>query len=101
MAQDGAGRLLLFGALVCAAGYSLVGRPRRAAASTVPRGRMADIPITSTVPRGRMTDIPITANTSSAGPPSVEQWATMLAPGCLANRIQLPYALKWVDLESG
>jgi len=43
---------------------------------------------------------PIAANTSAA-PPSVEQWAAILAPGCLAHRIQLPYALKWIDLESG
>jgi hypothetical protein len=32
---------------------------------------------------------------------SVAQWAPFLAPGCVRYGIQLPYALKWVDLESG
>jgi hypothetical protein len=89
VALDGSGRLLLFGALVCAAGYSLVGRPRRAAASTGPRGRMNE------------PNKPNSTNTRSASPPSVEQWGTHLAPGCLAHGIPLAYALKWIDLESG
>lgn len=40
-------------------------------------------------------------STSSVPPPTLEQWAALLAPGCLAHRIQLPYALRWIDLESG
>jgi hypothetical protein len=46
---------------------------------------------------------PTATNTtnSSTRPPALEQWAALLAPGCLAHRIQLPYALKWIDLESG
>jgi hypothetical protein len=31
----------------------------------------------------------------------VAQWAPLLAPGCLRYGIQLAYALKWVDIESG
>ena len=41
------------------------------------------------------------SSTSSVPPPTLEQWAALLAPGCLAHRIQLPFALKWIDLESG
>jgi len=44
---------------------------------------------------------PTPTNTRSAAPPSVEQWASLLASGCLKHGIQLPYALKWIDLESG
>lgn len=43
-----------------------------------------------------------TRNSSgSVAPPTLEQWATLLAPACLAHRIPLPFALKWIDIESG
>jgi hypothetical protein len=44
---------------------------------------------------------PSSTSTRVTTSPNVEQWASFLAPGCLAHGIQLPYALKWIDLESG
>ena len=32
---------------------------------------------------------------------NVARWTALLVPGCLANGIQLPYALKWIEIESG
>ncbi len=40
-------------------------------------------------------------NIGNVKPPTLEQWGALLAPGCLAHRLQLPYVLKWIDLESG
>lgn len=80
-----AGKLLVFGALVCAAGYSLNGRSSRGAAA----------PASHAAANGRAR------NGSRGASPRRDQWAAVLAPGCLAHHIQLPYALKWIDLESG
>lgn len=37
----------------------------------------------------------------SIAPPTLREWGALLAPGCAAGGIQLPYALRWIDLESG
>jgi hypothetical protein len=33
--------------------------------------------------------------------PSMAAWSALLAPRCLRADLQLPYVLKWIDLESG
>lgn len=37
----------------------------------------------------------------AVAPPGLDEWASTLAPLCLAAGIQLPYALQWVSMESG
>jgi len=92
---------LLFVVVAGAAGYALAGRPRRAAAAIAPRAFREPTALRRPT-RGRMTEPTATNTTSSSAlPPTLEQWVALLAPGCLAHHIQLPYALKWIDLESG
>jgi len=41
------------------------------------------------------------SSTDTVLPPPLEQWRAYLAPGAAAHGIQLPYGLKWIDMESG
>lgn len=97
MATDATGRFLVFGALALAA-YALVGRAR--AATTMKARSKDDVaanPSGQVVPHDRGA----AKHPGRVVPPRVEQWATYLAPGCLAHGIQLPYALRWIEIESG
>jgi hypothetical protein len=48
-----------------------------------------------------MTDSTGTGSISSASHPTIAEWGVALTPGCIAAGIQVPYALKWGDMESG
>ena len=37
----------------------------------------------------------------ATAPPTLDEWAAVMAPMCAARGIQLPYALNWTTIESG
>ncbi len=41
------------------------------------------------------------SDTFGASHPTLSQWGVAVTPGCLAAGIQVPYCLKWIDMESG
>lgn len=53
------------------------------------------------VPDDDATGNPAGAQGGTVAMPSIDEWAVVLAPGCRAHGIQLPYALKWGSMESG
>lgn len=40
-------------------------------------------------------------DTGTVNHPSLAQWLAAIAPGALSLNVQPPYAIKWVDMESG
>lgn len=106
-----------------AAGLALLAFSRRAHASVaqereVPDGLPGELPVDSPTPTavdrrpdgdgaGRMREHDAADDASaglSDGPvanPTVSDWSALLAPACLQAGIQLAYALRWGEIESG
>lgn len=52
-------------------------------------------------PSGGVHSSPMAPDSISASHPTLAQWGVAVTPGCLLAGVQVPYALKWGDMESG
>lgn len=99
----------LFG-LLAAVGWSLTDRDRGDARGPAPRPLLPPAPPpptpTSQDPSsgvGVAREHEVADDVTNAGitPPGLAAWASLLAPLSIPANIQLPYVLKWIDIESG
>lgn len=102
MGRVGTGTMIGLGILGAAGALAIWDRHRRSApgAGSVPLLPLLP-PLLPRAPAPEPAPAGAGAGGQGARPPSIEAWSAHLAPLCLAAQVQLPYALQWMQIESG
>ncbi len=91
-----------------AVGYAVRGRSRVVESTPTPPTPSSGKPGAAPA-KGRWSDVVKKAGSAGMAkivstnvkPPTLEEWARMMAPACKAAGCPVPYAVKWLDMESG